>query len=167
MMGACFGNALQLLQTGQWGAWKGLPAGISLSALEEAFGGSTVLDSIVFLGTARTRCSRSSFNDIPAIVWHMADTPLLIELDLLSMPQSSPRLDGPDVYRLDARLGEASIAGGEAVMSARGLALIVTSNQTVVACRVFAPMSVDRYVKTVRPTVAPARPLPEVPGGSP
>lgn len=166
-MGTECGDALLLLQTGQWESWKGLPAGISLAALEETFGHTTVLDEIAFLGTDATRCSRCSFDGIAAIAWHVGDSPLLIELDLLSTPQASPKLGKPDLHRLDVQFGDASIPGGEVVMPARGLSLIVTSSQMVVACRVFAPMSIGHYVKTVRPPDAPPRPLPRVLGESP
>jgi hypothetical protein len=144
-------TAMQALLDGRWLEWRGLPGDCSLSALDRLLGGSTVLDAEDALGAERTRCTRSSMNDAPLVVWHRGDELLLVELDMLSAPAKAPVLGDETVHRLDVAWGAATLKGGEWVLPERGLALLVTSSRKVVGCLGFAPVSLERYVATLRP----------------
>lgn len=161
-------KALRRLQAGRWEEWRGLPSGCSFAEIEQDFGGSSVLDTVAHLGAEAIACTRSTLQNAPAIVWHAGDEPLLVEFDMLSAPLPAPDFDPRDTHRLDAVFGASTIAAGEAVMPARGLSLIVTTGNRVVACRAFAPMSIDLYVATRLPPVERPRPLrPAHPGATP
>jgi hypothetical protein len=161
-------EALRRLQAGHWTEWSGLPSGCTFAEIEQGFGGSSVLDMVAHLGAEAIACTRSALNDAPVLVWHAGDEPLLVEFDMLSAPQPAPDFDPRDTHRLDAVFGVSTIAAGEAVMPARGLSLIVTTGNRVVACRAFAPMSIDLYVATRLPPVERVRPLrPAHPGATP
>ena len=153
------GHALRALIAGRWDDWSGLPERCTFASVAGEMGGSEVLDSIDYLGSAGVSCARSSLGNAPVLVWHAGDMPLLVECDLLGTPREPPPLDGPAVRRLDVHWGAGMMAGGEAVIAERGLALILTRKDRVVACRGFAPMTFDDYVLKRRPSSEPLKPF--------
>jgi hypothetical protein len=160
-------TAIRALLDSRWLDWHGLPEDCTLAVLDRMLGGSTVLDDDDVLGTERTSCTRSSMNDAPVLVWHRGDELLLIERDLLSAPEKAPSLTGETMERLDVAWGSATLKSGEWVLPQRGLALIVTSSRKIVDCFGFAPMSVERYVATLRPRREMSVPPPPRKGSRP
>ena len=153
------GDAVRALMAGRWKDWNGLPPDCSLATIAGEMGGSQLLDFADDLGRAGVSCARSRLGGVPVLVWHQGDAPLLVECDLLGTPLQPPPLDGTGFRRLDLYWGAALVAGGEAVLAERGLALILTSEDRVVACRGFAPMTFDDYVATRRPASEPLKPF--------
>jgi hypothetical protein len=153
------GDVVRALMAGRWDDWEGLPADCSLAVIASEMGGSEMLDAAVDLGRTGVACARSRLRSAPILVWHEGDAPLLVECDLLGDPRQPPPLDVPGIHRLNVHWGAASATGGEAVMAERGLAVILTGEDRVVACRGFAPMTFDDYVATRRPASEPLRPF--------
>lgn len=148
-MTACATHLRELLD-GRLTNWRGLPPDCSLSAIAKAFGGASVLDASARLGSKSVSCTRSSAEEAPLSVWHSGETILLAECDLVSTPVPMPSFDPAEIRRMDVIWGAATLEGGEMLIAARGLSLIVTEDANVVACYGFSPMSAQDYLATRR-----------------
>lgn len=148
-MSDCAAKLRELLD-GHLTNWRGLPPDCSLSAVANTFGGVSTLDASAQLGTRPVTCARSSVEEAPLTLWHSGEAILLVECDLLSAPARMPSFDPAEIRRMDVEWGAATLLGGEVLIAARGLSLIVTDDANVVACFGFSPMSVQDYLATRR-----------------
>jgi len=141
---------LRALLDGRLSRWQGLPPDCSLSVIANIFGGVSTLDASARLGSKSVTCIRSSAEEAPLTVWHSGETILLVESDLLSAPARMPNFDPAEIHRMDVEWGTTTLEGGEVLIAARGLSLIVTDDVNVVACFGFSPMSAHNYLATRR-----------------
>ena len=147
--------------------WQGLPAGLALvdvgSVLPLAHGGT----GTGFLGDerrpARWLSAPSELYQGGLRVWHEDGTVLVLEgRDPFEAgaPLAAPELGEPEAA-LDTALGRLTLAGGEQVHAARGLALRVNpENGVLLGVLGFAPTTVTEYRTRLRPDLPPTRLLP-------
>lgn len=148
--------------------WQGLPAGLSLADV-----------GVVFpLGDGATGSGRLGDERRPARwisvasevykgglrIWHDEGAVLVIEgrdpFDAAGAPLAAPDLGEPEAA-LDTVLGRLTLAGGEHVHAARGLALRVNpENGLLLGVLGFAPVTADDYRARLRPELEPSRLLP-------
>ena len=151
--------AMTALLNGDWATFAGLPAECSLGSLVAEFGPAQTLDATTRLGEDGTLVTRSSLARAPITVWHDGDRVVLCECDLLSAPLPAPAFDAATMVRRDVEWGVGTLAGGEWIAAARGLALIVTPLGTVTASLGFAPTTLEHYLATLQPRRGATVPL--------